>query len=66
MGKLKKENTENIISQEDQELKENRELYVFTLISKDLEDKVAVPIRLKSLDVIVTYLCSSTSSVASV
>lgn len=65
-AKKKEENTENAISEEDQELKDRLETCVSTLINKDLEDDVTVPIRLKALDVIVTDLRSSTSSMTSV
>lgn len=57
---------EPVMSEEDQELKERIETCVFTLINKESEDSVTVPLRLKALDVIVTELRSATSSMTSV
>mmetsp|Transcript_2864 Transcript_2864/g.5371 ORF Transcript_2864/g.5371 Transcript_2864/m.5371 type:complete len:932 (+) Transcript_2864:110-2905(+) len=57
---------EPVMSEEDQELKERIETCVSTLINKESEDSVTVPLRLKALDVIVTELRSATSSMTSV
>jgi 26S proteasome regulatory subunit N1 len=57
---------EPVMSEEDQELKERVETCVSTLINKESEDSVTVPLRLKALDVIVTELRSATSSMTSV
>lgn len=57
---------ENTMSEEDRELKERLETCVSTLINEANEASVTVPIRLKALDVIVTELRSSTSSMTAV
>lgn len=54
------------MSDEDKELKERLETCVATLINKEQEAAVTVPIRLKALDVIATELRTSTSSMTSV
>jgi len=54
------------LSEEDQELMERLETCVSTLINKDSEEAVTIPLRLKALDVIVTELRSATSSMTSV
>lgn len=61
-----KDNEPNTMSEEDQELKERIETCVSTLINKDSEESVTIPLRLKALDVIVTELRSATSSMTSV
>jgi 26S proteasome regulatory subunit N1 len=63
---LKDDDPNLAMSEEDQELKERLETCVNTLINKDAEDAVTVPIRLKALDVIVSELRSATSSMTSV
>jgi len=60
------ENNEPTMSEEDQELKERLETCVSTLINKDAEQEVIVPLRLKALDVIVTELRTATASMTSV
>uniref|UniRef100_A0A7S3PYU6 26S proteasome non-ATPase regulatory subunit 2 homolog n=1 Tax=Chaetoceros debilis TaxID=122233 RepID=A0A7S3PYU6_9STRA len=60
------ENNEPTMSEEDQELKERLETCVLTLINKDAEQEVIVPLRLKALDVIVTELRTATASMTSV
>lgn len=69
-GKGKKisleEETENAMSEEDQELKERLETCVSTLLNADSEKDVTFPLRSKALDVIVTELRSATSSMTSV
>ena len=57
---------EATMSEEDQELKERLETCVSTVINKDSEEAVTVPLRSKALDVIVTELRSATSSMTSV
>lgn len=54
------------MSEEDKELKERLETCVTTLINKDNEADVTVPIRLKAIDVIVSELRTATSSMTSV
>lgn len=54
------------MSEEDQELKERLEECVSTLLNKEGEQAVTVPLRLKALDVIVTELRSATSTMTSV
>jgi len=54
------------MSEEDKELKERLETCVSTLLNEQSEESVTVPIRLKALDVIVTELRSSTSTMTSV
>jgi 26S proteasome regulatory subunit N1 len=61
-GELK----EATMSEEDQELKERLETCVSTVVNKDSEEAVTVPLRLKALDVLVTELRSATSSMTSV
>jgi 26S proteasome regulatory subunit N1 len=63
---LKDDDPKLAMSEEDQELKERLETCVNTLINKDAEEAVNVPIRLKALDVIVSELRSATSSMTSV
>jgi 26S proteasome regulatory subunit N1 len=63
---LKDDDPKLAMSEEDQELKERLETCVNTLINKDAEEAVTVPIRLKALDVIVSELRSATSSMTSV
>jgi len=60
------EENENAMSEEDKQLKERLETCVFTLLNKESEATVTVPLRLKALDVIVTELRSATSSMTSV
>ena len=60
------EDNEPTMSEEDQELKERLETCVSTLINKDAEQAVTVPLRLKALDVIVTELRTATASMTSV
>jgi len=60
------EETENAMSEEDQELKERLETCVSTLLNADSEKEVTFPLRSKALDVIVTELRSATSSMTSV
>ena len=60
------EDDEPTMSEEDQELKERLETCVETLVNKDADPKVTVPLRLKALDVIVAELRSATSSMTSV
>ena len=60
------EDVENTMSEEDQELKERLETCVSTLLNKESEAAVTVPLRLKALDVIVSELRSATSSMTSV
>ena len=57
---------ENVMSEEDRELKERLETCVSTLINEANEASVTPPIRLKAIDVIVTELRSATSSMTSV
>lgn len=54
------------MSEEDKELKERLETCVSTLTNENKEASVTVPIRLKALDVIVSELRTSTSSMTSV
>jgi 26S proteasome regulatory subunit N1 len=54
------------LSEEDRELKERLETCVNTLLNKENEAAVTVPLRLQALDVIVTELRTSTSSMTSV
>jgi 26S proteasome regulatory subunit N1 len=54
------------MSDEDRELKERLETCVSTLVNAEKEAAVTVPLRLKALDVIVTELRTSTSSMTSV
>lgn len=54
------------MSEEDQELKERLETCVTTVVNKEAEEAVTIPLRLKALDVIVTELRSATSSMTSV
>ena len=54
------------MSEEDQELKERLETCVTTLVNKEADKEVTVPLRLKALDMIVTELRSATSSMTSV
>jgi hypothetical protein len=54
------------LSEEDKELKERLETCVSTVINKEKEEAVTVPLRLKALDVIVTELRTATSSMTSV
>ena len=56
----------NAISEEDQELKERLETCVSTLLNSQKEASVTTPIRLQSLDMIVTELRTATSSMTSV
>lgn len=65
-GSKKDEEAIDTMSEEDKELKERLETCVFTVINKDKEAAVTVPIRLKALDVIVTELRTATSSMTSV
>ncbi|GFH58366.1 hypothetical protein CTEN210_14842 [Chaetoceros tenuissimus] len=58
--------SEPTMSEEDQELKERLETCVSTLINKENESSVTIPLRLKALDVIVDELKSATSSMTSV
>jgi 26S proteasome regulatory subunit N1 len=60
------EDNEPTMSEEDQELKERLETCVSTLMNKDAEQAVTVPLRLKALDVIVTELRTATASMTSV
>jgi 26S proteasome regulatory subunit N1 len=60
------EDVTNTLSDEDRELKERLDTCVSTLINKDKESSVTVPIRLKALDVIVMELRTATSSMTSV
>lgn len=60
------ESEEPTMSEEDQELKERLETCVSTLINKDNEQAVTIPLRIKALDVIVDELKSATSSMTSV
>eukprot|EP00555_Chaetoceros_dichaeta_P011413 CAMPEP_0198259378 /NCGR_PEP_ID=MMETSP1447-20131203/8599_1 /TAXON_ID=420782 /ORGANISM="Chaetoceros dichaeta, Strain CCMP1751" /LENGTH=943 /DNA_ID=CAMNT_0043946763 /DNA_START=196 /DNA_END=3027 /DNA_ORIENTATION=- len=60
------EDTENAMSEEDQELKERLETCVSTLLNAESEAEVTIPLRSKALDVIVTELRSATSSMTSV
>jgi len=60
------EDTENAMSEEDQELKERLETCVSTLLNAASEAEVTIPLRSKALDVIVTELRSATSSMTSV
>jgi 26S proteasome regulatory subunit N1 len=60
------EGVTDTLSDEDRELKERLETCVSTLINKDDETSVTIPIRLKALDVIVTELRTATSSMTSV
>lgn len=62
----KPEPEEPTMSEEDQELKERLETCVSTLINKDNEQSVTIPLRIKALDVIVDELKSATSSMTSV
>lgn len=62
----KPEDDEPTMSEEDLELKTRLEECVSTLINKDAEEAVTVPLRLKALDIIVTELRSATSSMTSV
>jgi len=65
-NKSEDEGVVDTLSEEDKELKERLETCVTTLINKDNEAAVTVPIRLKALDVIVTELRTATSSMTSV
>ena len=58
--------TMETMSEEDKELKERLETCVSTLINRDNEAEVTVPIRLKAIDVIVSELRTATSSMTSV
>ena len=62
----KPEPEEPTMSEEDQELKERLETCVSTLVNKDNEQSVTIPLRIKALDVIVDELKSATSSMTSV
>jgi 26S proteasome regulatory subunit N1 len=64
--KTQEELAEEALSEEDRELKERLETCISTLINKENEAAVTVPLRLQSLDVIVTELRTSTSSMTSV
>jgi hypothetical protein len=66
MGKKSGEGELVTMSEEDKELKERLETCVNTLINKDMETDVTVPIQLKAIDVIVTELRTATSSMTSV
>ena len=57
---------DNVLSEEDRELKERLETCVSTLINEANEVSVTVPLRLKAMDVIVTELRNATSSMTSV
>ncbi len=57
---------ENVLSEEDRELKERLETCVSTLINEAHEISVTPPIRLKAMEVIVNELRSATSSMTSV
>lgn len=57
---------EETMSEEDKELKERLETCVSTLVNKEKEASVTVPIRIRALDVIVTELRTATSSMTSV
>jgi 26S proteasome regulatory subunit N1 len=63
---LKDDDPKLAMSEEDQELKDRLETCVNTLINKDAEEAVTIPIRLKALDMIVSELRSATSSMTSV
>lgn len=63
---LKDEDSKLAMSEEDQELKDRLETCVSTLLNKNSEDAVTIPIRLKALDVIVSELRSATASMTSV
>jgi len=63
--KGKSENVNNM-SDEDKELKERLDTCVDTVINKDHEASVTIPIRLKALDAIVSELRTATSSMTSV
>jgi len=60
------EDTENAMSEEDQELKERLETCVSTLLNAEADKEVTIPLRSKALDMIVTELRSATSSMTSV
>lgn len=64
--KKTEEETENVMSEEDQELKERLETCVSTVLNVDKEAAVTEPLRLKALDVIVNELRTATSSMTSV
>jgi 26S proteasome regulatory subunit N1 len=64
--KTEEEIAEEALSEEDKELKERLETCVSTLLNKEKETAVTVPLRLQALDVIVTELRTSTSSMTSV
>ena len=57
---------ENVLSEEDRELKERLETCVSTLINEAHEISVTPPIRLKAMEIIVAELRSATSSMTSV
>lgn len=63
---LKDDDPKLAMSEEDQELKDRLETCVNTLINKDAEEAVTIPIRLKALDMIVSELRSATYSMTSV
>jgi len=60
------EDTENAMSEEDQELKERLETCVSTVVNAEADKEVTIPLRSKALDMIVTELRSATSSMTSV
>jgi len=62
----KKEEEEVTMSEEDQELKDRLETCVSTVVNKEAEADVTVPLRLTALEVLVTELRSATSSMTSV
>jgi 26S proteasome regulatory subunit N1 len=65
-GKKPEDEGLDTMSEEDKELKERLETCVSTLLNKEKEASVTVPLRLKALDVIVTELRTATSSMTSV
>jgi len=65
-NKAKSIKEENLMSEEDQELKERLETCVDTILNKESDEAVTIPLRLKALDMIVTELSSATSSMTSV
>ena len=65
-GDIVDNDDENVLSEEDRELKERLETCVSTLINEAHEISVTPPIRLKAMEIIVAELRSATSSMTSV
>ena len=66
LKKSEEELKEESMSEEDKELKERLETCVSTVINKDNEANVTIPIRLTALEVIVNELRTATASMTSV